>query len=220
MKLNGVTNLQSEKFNIAWFKLAESVARKEKERAFSLYRLLAHSIGNAALEAQLEGDLLLAFNDARAYNSYLKAAQLYQREGKLTSAIAVTEHASSLVAENSDCMLQLSYLYDKMGEQKKAEHYADRAIQLLMEKENIDSILTRCQNAALSESHLLLLLEQLTLQLVSRVNYPERVAHQVLDFLMPELVNQEDSNHLAKWLSVLSDRNSSAYEYAQLHLQN
>ena len=93
-----MSQLQTNKFNVAWFKLAEFVARKEKERALGVYRLLVHSLHDESLAAQLEGDLLLAFNDGKALECYEKAACLYERAGKTIQAIAVREHCALLDA--------------------------------------------------------------------------------------------------------------------------
>ena len=59
-------HVPSDKYNIAWFRLAECVSRGEKERALGVYRLLAHSFGDEAFAHQLMGDLLLSFDDAQA----------------------------------------------------------------------------------------------------------------------------------------------------------
>jgi predicted negative regulator of RcsB-dependent stress response len=76
-----------DKFNVAWFKLAEFVGRKEKERALSVYRLLSHSLPDDAFAAQLEGDLFLAFcDDERAVDAYQKAARLYEKNGQYDHA--------------------------------------------------------------------------------------------------------------------------------------
>ena len=70
----------SNKYNIAWFKLADCVSRGEKERAFGVYRLLSHSLDDQALARQLEGDLLLAFQDDGAVDKYREAVNLYKQE--------------------------------------------------------------------------------------------------------------------------------------------
>ena len=62
-------HLPSDKYNVAWFKLAECVARGEKEKALGVYRLLVHSLDEPAFIRQLEGDLLLAFKDY-TFNSF------------------------------------------------------------------------------------------------------------------------------------------------------
>ncbi len=68
--------LNHDKYNVAWYKLAEFVVRKEKERALSLLRLLTHSFNDQALKDQLEGDLLRSFDDHKnASEKYFAAAQ-------------------------------------------------------------------------------------------------------------------------------------------------
>lgn len=67
----------TEQTSIAWFKLAEFVGRKEKERALYLFRLLVHSLNDQGLIAQLEGDLLAAFGDEKAIDAYERAVRNY-----------------------------------------------------------------------------------------------------------------------------------------------
>lgn len=93
--------LEKEKTtSLAWFKLAEVVARGEKERALNMYRLLSHSIANTALRFQLEGDLLLIFHDENAFQCYQKAAQLYKNNNELSQAAMLYDllsfHAPSI----------------------------------------------------------------------------------------------------------------------------
>jgi tetratricopeptide (TPR) repeat protein len=83
----------SESYTIAWFKIADFVARGEKERALHMYRLLMHSVPEPAISYQLEGDILLAFDDMNAVERYHKAVDLYKKSGKIKQAIAVYEHA-------------------------------------------------------------------------------------------------------------------------------
>jgi hypothetical protein len=85
--------LASESYNIAWFKLADFVARGEKERALSVLRLLMHSVCNEALTQQLEGDILLAFNDRTAYDRYINAAHLFKKTGNLPHAVGAYQQA-------------------------------------------------------------------------------------------------------------------------------
>jgi len=83
----------SESYTIAWFKIADFVARGEKERALHVYRLLMHSVSEPAISYQLEGDILLAFDDDAALDRYHVAANLYKKAGKWQQAISVYEHA-------------------------------------------------------------------------------------------------------------------------------
>ena len=76
-------HVPQDKYNVAWFTLAECVARGEKVRALGVYRLLAYSIDDSAFRRQLEGDILLAFQDKDdAIVKYKEAAFLYQKAGK------------------------------------------------------------------------------------------------------------------------------------------
>lgn len=85
-------HVPSDKYNVAWFKLAECVSRGEKERALGVYRLLAHSFGDEAFAYQLMGDLLLSFDDTQAITKYQEAADRYTAEKRWLEAAAVYEH--------------------------------------------------------------------------------------------------------------------------------
>ena len=86
--------LSSGSHNIAWFKLADFVARGEKERALSVFKLLVHSIADTAFALQLEGDIVLAFYDDAALDRYHCAANVYKKHGDYQKAIAVYEHVA------------------------------------------------------------------------------------------------------------------------------
>lgn len=94
-----VKQFSVDTYTIAWFSLAEYVARGEKERALGLFRLLSHSLQNPALVAQLEGDLLWAFNDQGAYEKYFRAAQLYVATEKMVYALGLFEHLIALTPD-------------------------------------------------------------------------------------------------------------------------
>lgn len=104
-----------QKYSIAWFKLAEFVARREKERALGLYRLLAHAIHDQAVALQLEGDLWAAFNDPKALQFYDRAAQLYLQSGRLTQAAAVHEHIATIDPTSVKNLQQLLELYQAIS---------------------------------------------------------------------------------------------------------
>ena len=83
-----------ESYTVAWFKLADFVARGEKERALTVHRLLMHSVQDEAIPYQLEGDILLAFDDDAALDRYHIAANIYKKAGKIKQAASVYEHVS------------------------------------------------------------------------------------------------------------------------------
>ncbi len=113
----------NKKYCIAWFKLAECVSRKEKERAFGVYRLLTHSIGDEALATQLEGDLLLSFDDVIlvAIAKYKQAVELYQKQERFAPAIGICEHIIMLQPQDIWTLKKLVDLYQKMGIESKLQ---------------------------------------------------------------------------------------------------
>lgn len=113
----------TEMYTIAWFKLAECIARGEKERALGVYRLLAHSLNDNALAAQLEGDILLSFNCDDALEKYQHAAHYYSQSGRLFKAACVYEHMITLNPHNNEYRNSLIQLYDTLNmDKKKIEH--------------------------------------------------------------------------------------------------
>lgn len=111
---------KKNKYSVAWFKLAECISRKEKERALAVYRLLSHSIGDEALAVHLEGDILLSFNDMVAITKYKKAVEMYQKQKRLAPAIGICEHIVLLHSQDTWALHRLSELYHAMGIQSKA----------------------------------------------------------------------------------------------------
>jgi tetratricopeptide (TPR) repeat protein len=106
-----------EKYTVAWYKLAEFVARGEKERALALYRLLAHSFEDTALSHQLEGDLFNSFHDAQAVESYQKAFELYKQHGRIIEAAAMCDYLVSLQPDEIYFAQEAVALYKKLAQQ-------------------------------------------------------------------------------------------------------
>ncbi len=105
--------IPADKYNVAWFKLADFVIRGEKERALGVYRLLMHAINDEALALQLEGDILLAFNDPFAIDRYRSAAQAYMHAQRWVQALGIYEQIKSLEAltyEDILAMLELCHI--------------------------------------------------------------------------------------------------------------
>lgn len=119
-----------DKYCVAWFKLAECLARKEKERALGVYRLLSHSIDDEALAVQLEGDLLLFFDDEVAIAKYKRAVELYEKQERLPLAIGVCEHIITLNPSDIWALRRLSDLYRITGITHKL-HEIQQKIELI-----------------------------------------------------------------------------------------
>lgn len=107
--------LPSDKYNVAWFKLAECVLRGEKERALGVYRLLSHSFDDTAFASQLEGDILFSFEDqAGALAKYNQAIASYQKTNRLLEAAAVCEHVITLAPATYEYIRLLVDIYKKL----------------------------------------------------------------------------------------------------------
>lgn len=119
-------HIPSEKSNVAWFKLAEFVGRGERERTFSLYRLLTHSLDDQAFLKKLEADLWVTFDQKEAEKHYTQAAHLYKKEERWGEAIIIYElllelrpHATQYLEKIITLCDQLSWDDQKLENQKK-----------------------------------------------------------------------------------------------------
>lgn len=122
-----------DKYTIAWFKLAECVAKGEKEKAFGVYRLLMHSLEDQAYAHQLEGDLLGAFKDERAPEKYAYAAQLYFQNKRFKESAALYEELIYLVPENNKHLQQLIIIYKEHKNKELFKVKMQKLIQQLLE---------------------------------------------------------------------------------------
>jgi len=102
-------------YNVAWFKLAECIARGEKERALGVYKLLAHSLNDSALAIQLEADILLSFNKQDALAAYQRAAEEYKSQKQLFKAACIYEHMLTIDPTNNTYSKTLIELYTHLN---------------------------------------------------------------------------------------------------------
>lgn len=134
--------LSSGSHNIAWFKLADFVSRGEKERALSVFKLLVHSIPDQAFSYQLEGDILLAFDDDAALDSYHLAANLYKKNGSYQKAIAVYEHVA-LFKNDLKILEALLDVYDVLQDQVGIINSFARFAILAVQQRNFGLLINR-----------------------------------------------------------------------------
>ncbi|MCB9493494.1 MAG: hypothetical protein H6679_04445 [Epsilonproteobacteria bacterium] len=136
-----------ERTSVAWFALSNLIARKEKEKALNVFRLLAHSFDDRAYTLQIEGDILWHLDDYdQSIERYKKAAFLYQKEKRLINAIAIYEHMLSMNEHNDEILAQLIYFYlladlqDKFEQrfellaQRQSKHQFDEQVLLKFAK--------------------------------------------------------------------------------------
>ena len=132
--------LPSDKYNVAWFKLAECVSRGEKERALGVYRLLIHSFEDKAFARQLEGDIFLAFGDEEtAAQKYGESVDLYKKDGRLFDAAGVCEHLLTLGVDTHTYRPWLIGLYKNLHNMSKVIEHMKKQCYELFEKKKIES---------------------------------------------------------------------------------
>jgi hypothetical protein len=97
--------------SLAWFKLADLIARGEREKALSVFRLLSHSFADKAYILQVEGDILWFMDSTASIEKYKQAAFLYQKEKRFVDAVAVQEHVLAMKPDASESLAILLVLY-------------------------------------------------------------------------------------------------------------
>ncbi len=206
--------LQTGKYSIAWFKLAEFVMRREKERALAIYRLLAHSLRDEAFAYQLEGDLLLSFGDDKALASYAKAAALYEQKEEFREAIGLYEHLSILAPEGIAYLKKLFELYSRLGNEVKSVQAFQVLMRTLYAQSNIEEIDSILNSLSIPTTRLLRLYhEHLVIYLLEK-KYNKDVyiyAHIEKAIMMLE---QKNDIQLEPFMVKIADLNGNAYEYA------
>lgn len=128
--------VDSDTYNVAWFKLADCIARGEKERALGVYRLLSHSLDDSALACQLLADILRSFKDDQAIKKYIQAAELYRSERRFLEAAAIYEHLATIERENIEYRLNMIELYQLMNIRSKVTQYVRELVQFLLAKDD------------------------------------------------------------------------------------
>ncbi|OGB97895.1 hypothetical protein A3F06_04510 [candidate division TM6 bacterium RIFCSPHIGHO2_12_FULL_36_22] len=211
----------SDKYNIAWFKLAEIVARGEKERAIGMFKLLMHSINNQALAYQLQGDLLLSFEDAQAIDCYKKSAALYIHDKKYIQAAAIYEHLLSLNPETILYIEKLIDIYQALQYNDKIFFYFKKLIALLTSHNKLDEAHT-----AISQfGHLATPLEK---AMVSQLNlfthlgssvYDNKAKTKMLHQTIDHLLEINNSHHLNAFLKQLENSYKEFYTQALNYLE-
>lgn len=214
-------HVSSERTSLAWFKLAEFVTRGEKERALSIYRLLAHSIKSEALAAQLEGDLLQAFQDDRALEAYRRAALLYQREDDTVQAILLYEQISTLDPRQDDILQTLIEWYQRLGDQVRCTEAACRLIALFVQQQRFIEAHDMIVQLMISEEYKAVLHEKFVISLLTTETgkHEERLLKSHIALAMDYFLQRAENNQNAEasctpFLSVLAGLDKGSHQYA------
>lgn len=212
--------IPQDKYSVAWFTLAECVARGEKVRALGVYRLLAHSIDDKAFRSQLEGDILLAFKDEEAINKYYESACLYQKSGRLLEAAAVYEHIITIASETRAYTAVLVEVYKQMKLPLKAAFHVRSLFGLAMKNadmqnghdllQELDSLEPLMATAVLHQQYVYALLND---KQHSVPHILEHIKKTIEGFFMAG-----DKKALNRFLATLEALEPTYYEQAQAYI--
>ncbi len=210
--------LHPDKYNVAWYKLAEFVVRKEKERALALLRLLTHSFNDQALKDQLEGDLLRSFDDCKnASEKYFAAAQLYSKEGKSIDSAALYELLITLNPEDFIYVKHALLHYRSMGDTKRIKVLLHRAISMTLNQGAFDYLhdLLFTFGHELSKADYHHLLIQAVVELIAK-KASEDLVHQFIKDTLVSMTERQDKKAISTLLARLKHDHESWYDYAEL----
>lgn len=214
--------VQQDKYNVAWFTLAECIARGEKVRALGVYRLLSHSIENVAFARQLEGDIWMAFADKeQAKTKYQEAATLYRTSGKLRESAAVKEHLHDLDPENIDNLIHLIGIYRQLQDATKMCEHLTSLFRLYMLKNQISqaqSILEELDSLT-AANHVAELHQQMLFALIRDENHSKEMAYTHLKAAIQGFAHNENPHALQRFLSSLEALNEQYAMDAHILIQ-
>lgn len=134
------------KYTIGWYKLSEFVWRKEKQKALSIYKLLALSLQNRGLAYQLEADILMLFQDIKALELYVKSADAYLENKQIIQAISIYEHLNTLAPSELTYYLNKIELYLLLDNKNKVISNMKKLYDLAKNVKQTDWLLQEISN--------------------------------------------------------------------------
>lgn len=212
---------ESEKYTVAWYRLAEFVARGEKERALALYRLLVHSFDDQALAHQLEGDLLMSFNDIAAIQCYKKAIALFVTQKRFIEAAAVYEHICTVEPQNNEALHELLGLYVKLQHCAGFIATAKKLIDLYVQDHAYEATKKLCASyeTQFPEVEINKLYAYVVLQLIKK-QANDNLIKELLENVLERFVLSDNPKQLQSFLSQLKATNSHYVELVSRWMAN
>lgn len=203
-----------DKYNIAWFRLAEYISRGEKERALGMYRLLAHSFNDLAFSQQLEGDILWSFNDTSATEKYQSAAHLYMQDNRLLQAAAVYETLYQLEPTTGAFLEKLINLYAQLDNKQKLNTYVYQRAHLLVNAGLKDQAqeFQACMASLVPDARALLCEYYVVCALQREL--PVQVMQEIIERVAKEYVGTLTLENWAQFLEKLKIHGEQYYDFA------
>lgn len=211
----------NDKYTIAWFKLAECVAKGEKEKAFGVYRLLMHSFDDQAYAYQLEGDLLGAFQDQRAIEKYTHAAQLYIQNNRFKEAAMLYNDLITMVPDEKHFVIRLIDVYKKHKSNDFVVTKLHKLADLLLELNRpFHAILVADELAAFTNDQTVADVYAKCLIYLSKLHENIQDFAQEIANAVSYIAKKGNSAQLQNMLSVLEQTNMAWHKYIKKLLQD
>lgn len=208
-----VMQKESERSSIAWFRLEEFVARRERERALSVYRLLGYSWNDDAYSLKLGADLMRAFQDfERAMALYQESASAYEQMDRIAAAAFVYERALSMPVQGcTHAALKMVALFDLLNLQFKIAQHCSLVIEHLLVNSDPEAARRVIMQWAFSPETAARLLERLVLIAIQMKQHRKwheyLVAAYVTDF-------HEQDAYIVPFMHQLERLDGALYKFA------
>ncbi len=212
--------IPNDKYTIAWFKLAECVAKGEKEKAFGVYRLLMHSFDDQAYAYQLEGDLLGAFQDLRAIEKYAHAAQLYLLNNRFKEAATLYHDLVTMAPDDHHYVMRLIEVYKKHKNHDFVVAKLNKLAEHLFEHNRpLHALLIANELAAFENQTAAGMYAQCLIHLSKLHENPRDFDHEIASSV-EYIARNGDSARLQSMISVLEQTNGAWHRYIKKLLQD
>ncbi|MCL4361198.1 hypothetical protein M1446_02475 [Candidatus Dependentiae bacterium] len=213
-----MTQINPDKYSVAWFKLAEFVVRKEKEKALGIFKLLSYSIKDSALISQLEGDLLLSFQDSKAIESYHRAAIDYENSERFIEACAVYEHLLNLETNSIEYAQKILDLSKNVKNEAKILRSWCLLFEVLAKKNMWKEIDDRCAQATNFFEDSRIIHEEVVNIVLRQKSYEKKFLHYHLNRAIEYLL-EVDNKKLQQFIARLAASDNDAYKHASRILE-
>ena len=129
--------------SIAWFKIANLIERREREKALSVYKLMAHSLQDRAYALQLEGDILCYFEDfPEACVKYLQSAFLYRNAKRWLDAVSLYEQVALIDSNNYDALIYSVPCYANLAWEQKFKQNLESISDFILQDLSDEKLIT------------------------------------------------------------------------------
>ncbi|MFZ5954626.1 MAG: tetratricopeptide repeat protein [Candidatus Dependentiae bacterium] len=213
--------VSSDKYTIAWFKLAECVARGEREKALGVYRLLSHSIDDPAYTLQLEADILWTFNDYEtAISKYHESAVMYKAQQKYSQAFSVWEQILLLVPDHIPTLETVVALSLELKEYTKLKSYSELLYQVYETQHSYEKLINLVETIEpyISLSEQITWYRKTVLLVIHQIPEATEMVNKILRKTI-DLIHRDNSEQLSLFVSTIKSISERYYQETVWYLQ-